>query len=244
MSVDLSGRNALVTGAARGLGEATVRRLTAAGAVVWAADLREPQLKELAEALAAEGCTVHPLVLDVRAATEVARAVETVIQDGGRLDLLVNNAAVDVSKPIEHLSAADADLVIGTDLLAPIYFCLEAYRRMVAQGGGHIVNILSTAAHSTWTEASLYAAAKTGLRAFTHTLFQEAQRDCPGIGVTGIVAGGLRTGFVLDRFPDADVSLLQDPAIVADALMYALSLPSTSGVPEMVVVPRTETSWP
>jgi NAD(P)-dependent dehydrogenase (short-subunit alcohol dehydrogenase family) len=244
VQVDLSGKNALVTGAARGLGAAVVRRLTAAGAAVWAVDVRDSTLKALAEELSDRGGQVHPLVVDVRDAEQVAGAVKTVAQDGGRLDILVNNAAVDVTKAVTELAPAEADLVVTTDLLAPMYFCLEGYRRMVEQRGGHIINILSTAALRTWTEASLYAASKTGLRAFTHTLFQEARRDCLDVGVTGIISGGLRTGFILERFPDADVNLLQDPAIVADALMYVLSVPPTSSVSEIVVVPRNEPSWP
>lgn len=244
MSVDLSGKNALVTGAARGLGEAVVRRLSEAGAAVWAVDVREPALKGLATELQERGLAVHPLVVDVRDAQQVAGAFQAVVHSGGHVDVLVNNAAVDVTKAVTDLAPEEADLVVGTDLLAPIYFCLEGYRRMVEQRSGHIINILSTAALRTWTEASLYAASKTGLRAFTHTLFQEARRDCLGVGVTGIISGGLRTRFILDRFPDADVNLLQDPAIVADALMYVLSVPPTSSVSEIVVVPRNEPSWP
>ncbi|MEV4193383.1 2-hydroxycyclohexanecarboxyl-CoA dehydrogenase, partial [Streptomyces toxytricini] len=73
---------------------------------------------------------------------------------------------------------------------------------------------------------------------------KEAQRDCLGIGVTGVIAGGMETAFIMDRFPDADVSMLQSPDIVADTVMYALSVPGGSAVPEVVVVPRREPSWP
>ncbi len=244
MQVDLRGRNALVTGAARGLGAAIARRLAEAGAVVWAADVREKELKDLSRTLTEEGGTVNPLLLDIRDGDRVASAVADVWDASGSVDILVNNAAVDVSKPIEHLSAEEADRVIATNLLGPIHLCLENYRRMIRRGGGHIINILSTAANRTWTEAGPYSASKTGLRAFTHTLFQEAQRDCIGIGVTGIIAGGMETRFILERFPDADTSKLQDPAIVADTVMYALSVPPGSVVGELVIVPRNEPSWP
>jgi len=244
MHVDLRGRNALVTGAARGLGAAITRRLTEAGAMVWAADVREGELKELARELGAEGRAVQPLLFDIRETEQVAAAVEDVWRASGSLEILVNNAAVDVGKPIRHLSPEEADLVISTNLLGPIRLCLENYRRMIGQGGGHIVNILSTSAERTWTEAGPYAASKTGLRAFTHTLFKEAQRDCLGIAVTGIITGGMRTPFVLDRLPQADPSKLQDPDIVADTVMYALSVPAGSVVGELVIVPRNEPTWP
>ncbi|MFC8918865.1 SDR family oxidoreductase [Streptomyces sp. NPDC047821] len=242
--VDLRGRQALVTGGARGLGASITRGLAGAGASVLVADVRKEQARELCEELAQDGRDARFVELDVRDARAVAEVFQELESDGQAVDVLVNNAAVDVSKPIEHLTAEEVTRVVTTNLLGPMYLCLEVYRRMVARGGGHIVNILSTASNRTWTEAGPYAAGKSGLRAFTHTLFKEAQRDCPGIGVTGIIAGGMETPFILERFPDADVSMLQSPDIVADTVLYALSVPVGSAVSELVVVPRKEPSWP
>ncbi|WP_067480178.1 SDR family oxidoreductase [Actinomadura hibisca] len=244
MQVDLTGKTAVVTGAARGLGAAIVTRLAGAGATVWAFDIRQQLLTDLCDQLAVEDVTIKPMVVDIRDAAQVENAIDTVCGTSGTLDVLVNNAAVDVSKPIEHLEAAEADNVVTTNLLGPIHLCLSTYRRMIGQGGGHIVNILSTAANRTWTEAGPYAASKTGLRAFTHTLFKEAQRDCPGIGITGVIAGGMETPFITERFPDTDLSKLQDPGIVADTILYALSVPKGSVIGEVVIVPRVESSWP
>ncbi|CAL9345945.1 hypothetical protein SUDANB120_00361 [Streptomyces sp. enrichment culture] len=242
--LDLLGRQALVTGGARGLGAAICRRLAAAGARVLVADVRRDLAEGLCEDLTARGGQARHLDLDVRDPAQAADAFRTLDESGEELHVLVNCAAVDVTKSAEHLTADEVTRVVSTNLLGPMYLCLEAYRRMVARGGGHIVNILSTAANRTWTEAGPYAASKTGLRAFTHTLFKEAQRDCLGIGVTGVIAGGMETAFIMDRFPDADVSMLQSPDIVADTVMYALSVPGGSAVPEVVVVPRREPSWP
>ncbi|MEV0253916.1 SDR family oxidoreductase [Streptomyces sp. NPDC050732] len=242
--VDLHGKQALVTGSARGLGASIARKLAAAGATVLVADVRKEMAVELCDELAAEGLDARFLEMDVRDAPGVAAAFRDLDEAGRPLDILVNNAAVDVSKPIEHLTADEVTRVVETNLLGPMYLCLETYRRMIARGGGHIVNILSTAANRTWTEAGPYAAGKSGLRAFTHTLFKEAQRDCVGIGVTGIIAGGMETPFIMERFPDADVSMLQSPDIVADTVLYALSVPAGSVVGELVVVPRREPSWP
>ncbi|MBA4863674.1 SDR family oxidoreductase [Streptomyces sp. PSKA54] len=240
----LGGRHALVTGGARGLGESITRHLAAAGASVTVADVRRDTAEKLCAALTEEGHDAGFAELDVRDAGAAAELFRELDERARPVDVLVNNAAVDVSKPIEHLTAEEVTRVISTNLLGPVYLCLESYRRMIARGHGHIVNILSTASNRTWTEAGPYAAGKSGLRAFTHTLFKEAQRDCPGIGVTGIIAGGMETPFVLERFPDADTSKLQSPDIVADTVLYALSVPVGSVVPELVVVPRTEPSWP
>jgi len=240
----LEDRTVLVTGAAGGLGGAITRGLVAGGSRVWAADRRAHELDGMFASLPGGPGVVRPLLLDVRDPEAAADAVKQVCDEGGRLDVLINNAAVDVTLPVGALSAHDADLVIGTDLLGPIYLCLEAFRRMTAQGGGHIVNILSTAAVSTWTEAGLYSAAKHGLRAFTHTLFREAKRDCPGVGITGVIAGGMRTPFITERFPDADISLLQEPSAVADAVFFALTRPVHHLIPEIVAIPHNEPSWP
>ncbi|MET9962432.1 SDR family oxidoreductase [Streptomyces sp. NPDC006326] len=242
--VDLHGKQALVTGGARGLGAAICRRLAAAGASVLVADVRRDLAKELCEDLMAQGLQARYVELDVCDPGAVADVFRDLDEAGRAVDVLVNNAAVDVSKSAEHLSAQEVTRVVTTNLLGPMYLCLEGYRRMVARGGGHIVNILSTASNRTWTEAGPYSASKSGLRAFTHTLFKEAQRDCLGIGVTGIIAGGMETAFILERFPDADVSMLQSPDVVADTVLYALSAPSGSVVGELVVVPRREPSWP
>ncbi|MFJ9037765.1 SDR family oxidoreductase [Streptomyces sp. NPDC102406] len=242
--VDLHGKQALVTGAARGLGASIARRLSGAGAAVLVADVREDLARHLCDELNAGGGDARFVAMDVRDPAAVAAVFRDLEETARPVDILVNNAAVDVSKPIEHLSADEVTRVITTNLLGPMYLCLETYRRMIARGGGHIVNILSTAANRTWTEAGPYAAGKSGLRAFTHTLFQEAQRDCVGIGVTGVIAGGMETPFIMERFPDADVSMLQSPDIVADTVLYALSVPAGSVVPELVVVPRREPSWP
>ncbi|GAB2969242.1 SDR family oxidoreductase [Streptomyces pseudoechinosporeus] len=244
VQVDLQGKKALVTGGARGLGASITRRLAGAGASVLIADVRKDLAQELCDDLARAGRDARFVELDVRDADAVAEVFRDLEETGQTVDVLVNNAAVDVTKPIEQLTADEVTRVIATNLLGPMYLCLETYRRMVARGGGHIVNILSTAANRTWTEAGPYSAGKAGLRAFTHTLFKEAQRDCQGIGVTGIISGGMRTPFILDRFPDADVSMLQSPDIVADTVLYALSVPAGSAVSELVVVPRREPSWP
>ncbi|MEV6959584.1 SDR family oxidoreductase [Streptomyces sp. NPDC051207] len=240
----LSDKHALVTGAARGLGASIAHRLAEAGASVCLADVRCEDGEKVRTALTVEGHDARFVELDVCDPHAVDAVVRDLERNGWPVDILVNNAAVDVTKPIEHLTPGEVTRVVTTNLLGPMYLCLAVYRRMLARGGGHIVNILSTASHRTWTEAGPYAASKSGLRAFTHTLFQEAQRDCLGIGVTGVIAGGMETPFILERFPDADISKLQHPDVVADAVLCALSVPASSAMPEVVVVPRNEPSWP
>jgi short-subunit dehydrogenase len=113
---------------------------------------------------------------------------------------------------------------------------------MRRQGGGDIVNVASTAAKRAWPNASAYHASKWGLLGLSHALHAELRPL--GIRVTAVIAGGMRTPFLLDRFPDLDPALLQDPATVAQAIRHALLLPRDSVIAELTVLPVRETSWP
>jgi short-subunit dehydrogenase len=113
---------------------------------------------------------------------------------------------------------------------------------MKAQRSGHIVNITSTAAKRCWANASAYHASKWGLLGFSHALHVEARPH--GIKVTAVVSGGMRTPFLLERFPDIDIGTLQDPRNVAEAIRCILTLPPDAVVPELTILPMKETSWP
>lgn len=240
--MSLEGRVALVTGAGRGLGEAVSRVLDAAGAVVVAADLRG----ELAEAVAAklqqrEG-KKQSLVLDVGDDRQVVSAVDRVVSEYGTLDVLVNNAAIDVTLPIDELTVEDWDRIVRTNLRGPFLLSKYAFSVMKRQGHGQIVNITSTAAKRTWPNASAYHATKWGLLGLSHALHAEGRPH--NIKVTAMVCGGMRTPFLLDRFPDIDVNNLQDPINVAQAVRFVLSQPAETVIPEITVLPMRETSWP
>jgi short-subunit dehydrogenase len=113
---------------------------------------------------------------------------------------------------------------------------------MKAQGSGHIVNIASTAAKRTWPNASAYHASKWGLLGLSHALHAELRPH--RIKVSAVVAGGMRTPFLLDRFPDIDPGVLQDPANVAATIRFLLTLPDETVIPEVMVIPMRESSWP
>jgi NAD(P)-dependent dehydrogenase (short-subunit alcohol dehydrogenase family) len=216
-------KTALVTGGGRGLGAAICKELEAAGYRVVAADLKPPP---------------GGLKLDVTSEEEVVKAFRS-LDD---LDVLVNNAAVDFTLPIDELSMNQWDAVIQVNLRAPFLMAKHAAKLMKAQGRGHIINIASTASKRTWPNASAYHASKWGLLGLSHALHAELRPA--GIKVTAIVAGGMRTPFLLDRFPDIDPGVLQDPANVAKTVRFVLTLPDETVIPEVMVIPMRESSWP
>lgn len=233
----LSGKVALVTGGGSGLGEAICKVLAESGAHVMVADLNADKAACVAIALD----TQH-VILDVGNAESAEHAVKKTVQHFGKLDVLVNNAGVDVTCSIEELSIPDWERVIRTNLSGPFLMSRFAARHFRTQGSGHIVNIASTAAKRNWPNASAYHASKWGLLGLSHALHAELRPH--HIKVTAVIAGGMRTPFLLDRFPDIDPSTLQDPMNVALAVKSALLMPEESVIPEIMVLPMKETSWP
>ncbi len=239
---ELSGKIALVTGGAQGLGEAICRSLAAVGVVTLVADLHEDRAEQVAAEIQAEGGKAQALRLDVADEHQVEAVIDQVQQQFGRLDVLVNNAGIDVTVAIEELAIADWDRILAVNLRGPFVLSKAVLPLMKQQGGGHIVNIASTAAKRAWPNATAYHASKWGLLGFSHALHTEARSQ--KVKVTAVVAGGMQTPFILERFPDTPLEKLQDPKHVADTVRYVLSQPPETVIPEVMVIPLQESSWP
>ncbi|MFL5727080.1 MAG: SDR family oxidoreductase [Chloroflexota bacterium] len=238
----LTSRVALVTGAGSGLGAATAALLAGAGMCVAVTDVDGVRAAKGATAIRDNGGEAIGLGLDVRSSDDAARAVRGVVDAFGGLDVLVNNAGTDVTASFAEIDEAAFDRVLDVNLRGPIVMTRSALPHLAASPAGHVVNIASTAALRGWSNASAYHASKWGLRGLGQGLFAELREM--GIRVTTVFAGGMRTPFILDRFPDVPLDVLQEPANVALAIRFVLELPPESVVPEITVLPRMETSWP
>jgi NAD(P)-dependent dehydrogenase (short-subunit alcohol dehydrogenase family) len=239
---ELAGRVALVTGGGSGLGRATSRVLAAAGMTVVIGDVSTDGAEATADAIRDDGASAIAVPLDVTRDEDAARAVAAAVDRFGGLDVLVNNAGIDVTAPFETIDGAAWDRVLEVNLHAPARMVRAALPALRESNRAHVVNIASTAAFRAWPEATAYHASKWGLRGLGLALFADLRRF--GIRVTTIYAGGMRTPFILERFPDVPLDVLQDPANVAAAIRFALACPPESVVAELVVVPHAETSWP
>jgi short-subunit dehydrogenase len=102
-------------------------------------------------------------------------------------------------------------------------------------------HVVSTAAKRAWANASAYHASKWGLLGLSHALHVEGRRYA--IKVTAVISGGMRTPFILDRFPDTPLDVLQDPRNVAETIRFVLAQPAETVIPEVMVLPMRETSW-
>jgi NAD(P)-dependent dehydrogenase (short-subunit alcohol dehydrogenase family) len=244
MGRSLTDKVALVTGAGSGLGEAVARRLAEADACVACVDLDEERATATSRAIG-EGRAIA-IGCDISDAGAVEATVTRVRDAWGRIDMAVNCAGVDYVVGIDEMSIAQWDRVIGVNLRGPFLVAKAVFPVMKELGGGDIVNVTSTAALRAWGNASAYHASKWGLRGLSRALGVEGREY--GIRVTAIIPGGMQTHW-FDRFPEQGIPLpdesnLQDPATVADAIAYAVSLPRDSALQEMMVTPLTETSWP
>ena len=240
----LSNRVALVTGAGSGLGAATARRLAAAGARVACVDLDPDRAAQTAASLGSD--VAFGIGCDVGEEAAVNAAVEAARDRWDRVDIAINAAGVDFVVGVDAMTVEQWDRVLGVNLRGPFLVAKAVFPLMQRQGGGDVVNVASTAALRAWGSASAYHASKWGLLGFSRGLGVEGRPH--GIRVTTIIPGGMDTHW-FDRFPEQGIPLpdhanLQDPATVADAIAYAVSLPRGSVVQELLITPLTETSWP
>lgn len=233
---------AAVTGGGRGLGAEVCRQLAAAGMKVACLDLRAELARGVVAEIERAGGRASAVAADISQPDTAAQAIAEVARTHGRIDVLINNAAIDVTLPVEELAPEDWRRIIDTNLNGPYWLCRAVFPLMKEQGGGQIVNITSTAAKRTWANASAYHSSKWGLLGLSHALHVEGRPY--KIKVTAVVSGGMRTPFLLDRFPDIDTATLQDPRNVAETILFVLTRPAETVIPEIMVLPMTETSWP
>lgn len=236
----------LITGAGSGLGEATAHAFAREGWFVACLDLDAEAAERVSQALRASGAESIALPCDVSDARAVAESVEIIVQHYGRLDVVVNSAGIDYTVSVDEMTVEQWDRVIAVNLRGPFLVSKAALPVMKRQGGGHIVNIASTAATRAWANATAYHASKWGLLGFSRSLNVEGRPY--NIRVTTIIPGGMRTHF-FDRFLDQGIPLpdernLQDPANVAQVILSAVTLPAGSVVQEVIVTPLNEPSWP
>lgn len=239
--VDLTDKVVLVTGAASGLGEAIATQALACGANVVLLDRQSERLEQACGRLPDTPQRMLALEGDLLDREWLKQALSQVKARFGRLDVLVNNAGTDVTASMQLLSLEDWDRVIATNLSAPFALSKLALPLLI-ETRGQIVNIASTAALRAWPNACAYHASKWGVRGLSHALHAEL-RDL-GVRVMCVVAGGMRTPFLLDRFEGLDLTRLQEPANVAKVIVMALDTPRGSAIPELMVLPELETSWP
>ncbi len=188
----LENQVALVTGAAQGLGRGIALALVEEGARVAATDIFEAGARETARALESQGGRALALTLDVTSEASIDAALETVVRDFGRLDLLVNNAGVIALNPLLEINAADSARTLEVNVQGVLRCSQRAAQQMIRQGeGGVIVNIASNAGKVGFPDMADYNASKAAVISLTRSMAAELAPH--GINVNAVCPGAVDT---------------------------------------------------
>lgn len=185
----LSEQVALVTGAARGIGETIARTLGSAGVGLCVADIDEAGAKAVAESIAADGGRAVGVGCNVADVDEVGAMVERCVAELGRLDILVNNAGITSDSLAIRMKPGDWDSVLSVNLSGTWHCSQAALRVMLKQRSGRIVNISSVVGAMGNVGQVNYAASKAGVVGLTKTLARE-------VAIRGITVNAVAPGFI------------------------------------------------
>ncbi len=191
--LDLSGRTALVTGGAMGIGQAIVRRLAEARADVLVGDTDLATAQQVCKVLEERGLSARAVRCDVSQEEDVSHALDHALGWTGRLDILVNDAGIYPSRPVLEMTPSDFDRVLDVNLRGTFLTCRAAAKVMVGQGdGGSILNITSVdALHPSSVGLAHYDASKHGVWGFTKNLARELAPH--HVRVNALAPGGIET---------------------------------------------------
>lgn len=220
--MSLERRTAVVTGAAQGLGEAIARALHARGVSVVVADVNDDSAARVASSLGERARGAH---VDVRDRA----SVERMLDDAGRVDVLVNNAARTLFTPLFEIDPDEWDDVLATNLRGVFYGCQLAGPRMREQGWGRILNMASIAGQAGGASGAHYAASKAGIVVLTKIVAAELAPH--GVTCNALAPAAVRTP-VFDELPEERLEALRqripvgrfgEPAEIAELAAFLCS---------------------
>jgi 3alpha(or 20beta)-hydroxysteroid dehydrogenase len=248
MSVyDLTGRKAMVTGGARGLGEGMARALARAGAAVVVADIREDLGKATASSLREEGANAEFVALDITSDESWAQAMPQAIAHLAGPDILVNNAGVEITSLLVDLDAESARRMLEVNVLGTALGIKHGFRAMRPGGagrasgdgaaggsGGAIVNVASVAATIAFPGIAVYSATKSAVDRLTRVAAMESGKLGYGVRVNCVYPGLVPTEMGNQLAVDcAEIGLFPSPQEAAGAVIGLTPLGRLGEVPDI-----------
>jgi NADP-dependent 3-hydroxy acid dehydrogenase YdfG len=230
----------LITGASRGIGEATVRLLVGQGHRLVIGARRTERLAALAEEVQGSGGTVRYHALDVTSATSVSAFAQFALDTFSRIDVIVNNAGVMPLSPLSAIKVDEWDRMIDVNIRGVLHGIAAVLPAMERQGAGQVINISSIGGLSVSPTAAVYCATKFAVRAISDGLRQETDKVrvtviCPGV-VESELADSISDDTARAAMRDFRRIALTSDAI-ARSIAYAIEQPADVDVSEIVVRP-------
>ncbi|MGH7787111.1 MAG: SDR family NAD(P)-dependent oxidoreductase [Candidatus Binatia bacterium] len=219
--MEFRGKVVIVTGASSGIGYVTAKAFAQRGAIVVAVARREALLQKLIGECRTASPKSEYLAGDLGERAFAEQVIDQTVAKHGKLDVLINNAAISKHKQIYHTSADEAEFVMRVNFLSPVWMSFAAIQHMLRLGGGTIVNISSFAAKVSPPRESLYAASKAAMNSFSEGLWNDLKGS--NIHVALINPGPIDTEIWLkEDEPPAYNGKKYPASIVTDAIFEAI----------------------
>jgi NAD(P)-dependent dehydrogenase (short-subunit alcohol dehydrogenase family) len=241
MSTQLHEKVAVVTGAGRGIGKVIAQTLAKNGATVVAAARTANEIDSLAAEITDAGAKAIAIQTDITNETSVKKLFAAIDKELGPVDILVNNAGMGVFSHLVDCSSEDFARVIAVNAGGTFLCSREAFKRMIPQKSGYIINISSILGIRAYVNQGAYTAAKHGVMGLTKTLAIEGQPH--GIRVSAVLPGGVNTEMIRQSRPDLNIDELLEPDDIAAAVMYLLNLSDKAAVDQIYIRRRNSSPF-
>jgi Short-chain alcohol dehydrogenase of unknown specificity len=246
--MELKDKVALITGASSGIGEATARALSSAGAKVALVARRKDRLENLQKEIQQKDGQALAIAADVTKKDDVKKAVDACLKTFGRIDILINNAGIMPLSYVKNLKEDEWERMVDVNIKGVLYGIGAVLPSMIEQSSGHIVNISSIAGRRVFAGGAVYCATKFAVAALSEGLRMELSAEHkirvtviePGLVATELPNTITDTEFQTKVFPSfAKVKPLMADDI-ARAILYAVTQPPHVDVAEILVMPSKQ----